>query len=212
MFELPSSLKDHPIITLGAGFMLGIAAFQGVLEIGQLEIEPEQSKCTKTGQAALWIETNPSDAEVLIKDSNDSSREYWDGICLEIDRYQLIISKKGYETARRTVALNRTDRIELIKLQNSINIDLAGSEQKVYPEDMQKINFDFYEIEVRKILKLLADISGMNMAIPEGLDRLISIKLQNVPWELAFDTVLQLNGLEAESKGNIIVITEKYKL
>jgi len=191
--------------------MLGIAAFQGVLKIGQLEIEPERSKCETPGEVALTIEVNPGDADVSIKDSSGSSRDYFEAMCLKVDRYQLVISKKGYETTKRTVALNRTDRIEIVKLQDIININLAGSEQKTYSDDMQKISFDFEQMEVSKILKLFAEITGMNIAFPEGLDREITLKLKNVPWELAFDTILELNSLEADMKGNVIVITEKSK-
>ncbi len=70
----------------------------------------------------------------------------------------------------------------------------------------QPISFDFKDADVRDVLKILADISGFNFIVSRDVKGTVTLKLSNVPWDLALDIVLEDAGLGALVEGNIIKV------
>jgi type IV pilus assembly protein PilQ len=70
----------------------------------------------------------------------------------------------------------------------------------------QKISLDFQDAEVSNILRLIADVSGLNMVVGEEVKGKVTLKLFNVPWDQALDIVLKSRGLGQMREGNIIRI------
>jgi type IV pilus assembly protein PilQ len=70
----------------------------------------------------------------------------------------------------------------------------------------QKISLDFQDAEVSNILRLIADVSGLNMVVGEEVKGKVTLKLFNVPWDQALDIVLKTKGLGQVREGNIIRI------
>ena len=70
----------------------------------------------------------------------------------------------------------------------------------------QKISLDFQDAEVSNILRLIADVSGLNMVVGEEVKGKVTLKLFNVPWDQALDIVLKSKGLGQMREGNIIRI------
>ena len=68
----------------------------------------------------------------------------------------------------------------------------------------EKVSLDFQDAPVRNILQLIADVSGRNLVIGEGVEGLITLKLRNVPWDQALDIVLDMHALGKVEEGNII--------
>jgi len=70
----------------------------------------------------------------------------------------------------------------------------------------QKISLDFQDAEVSNILRLIADVSNLNMVVGEEVKGKVTLKLFNVPWDQALDIVLKSKGLGQMREGNIIRI------
>src|SRR5574341_31159 len=70
----------------------------------------------------------------------------------------------------------------------------------------QPISFDFKDADVRDVLKILADISGFNFIVSRDVKGTVTLKLSNVPWDLALDIVLEDAGLGALVEGNVIKV------
>jgi type IV pilus assembly protein PilQ len=70
----------------------------------------------------------------------------------------------------------------------------------------QKISLDFQDAEVSNILRLIADVSSLNMVVGEEVKGKVTLKLFNVPWDQALDIVLRSKGLGQMREGNIIRI------
>ncbi|OGW63759.1 MAG: hypothetical protein A2638_04545 [Nitrospirae bacterium RIFCSPHIGHO2_01_FULL_66_17] len=70
----------------------------------------------------------------------------------------------------------------------------------------RKISLDFQDAEVSNILRLIADVSGLNMVVGEEVKGKVTLKLFNVPWDQALDIVLKSRGLGQMREGNIIRI------
>ncbi len=70
----------------------------------------------------------------------------------------------------------------------------------------QKISLDFQDAEVANVLRLIADVSDLNLVVGEEVKGKTTLKLFNVPWDQALDIILKSKGLGQVREGNIIRI------
>ena len=75
------------------------------------------------------------------------------------------------------------------------NEDSSGTSkaEKVYTG--QKISLDFKDADIRNILRLIADVSGLNIIVSDNVKGKVTIKLDNVPWDEVLDIILETNNL-----------------
>jgi type IV pilus assembly protein PilQ len=74
------------------------------------------------------------------------------------------------------------------------------------------ISFDFKDADVVNLLRILAAESTKNIVIGEDVKGKMSITLRNVPWDLAFQTVLDTKGLQKVEKDGVIRIVSTDQL
>jgi type IV pilus assembly protein PilQ len=70
----------------------------------------------------------------------------------------------------------------------------------------KKISLDFQDIEVRRVLQLLADFTDINMVAADSVQGNITLRLKDVPWDQALDIVLKTKNLDKRRNGNVIWI------
>ncbi|WP_171526199.1 type IV pilus secretin PilQ [Acinetobacter indicus] len=70
----------------------------------------------------------------------------------------------------------------------------------------KKISLDFQDIEVRRVLQLLADFTGINMVAADTVQGNITLRLKDVPWDQALDIILKTKNLDKRRNGNVIWI------
>ena len=68
----------------------------------------------------------------------------------------------------------------------------------------KKISLDFQDIEVRRVLQLLADFTGVNMVAADTVQGNITLRLKDVPWDQALDIILKTKNLDKRRNGNVI--------
>jgi type IV pilus assembly protein PilQ len=76
--------------------------------------------------------------------------------------------------------------------------------KKVYTGDLLSLNFQ--DIEVRAILQILADFTGLNIVVSDSVSGNLTLRLQNVPWDQALDIIMRTKGLSSRQSGNVIFI------
>ena len=81
--------------------------------------------------------------------------------------------------------------------------------KKVYTG--RKVTLEFSDADVRKIFQLIAEVSNLNILLGDDVSGTITIKLVNVPWDQALDTILDAKGLGMRADGNIVLIKPKGK-
>ena len=69
-----------------------------------------------------------------------------------------------------------------------------------------RLSLNFQDIEVRSVLQLLADFTGLNMVVSDAVGGNITLRLKDVYWEEALDIILQTKGLSKRQRGNIIMV------
>lgn len=76
-----------------------------------------------------------------------------------------------------------------------------------------KVNFQFQDITVETALQLLLEESGegYNLVISgAGIkDKRMNLQLKNVPWDQAFDIIMEAHGLAKRQYGNVLMIDTK---
>jgi len=68
------------------------------------------------------------------------------------------------------------------------------------------ITLDVKELDLKDVLKIISQASGLNIVIDNDVKAKVSITLTDVPWQTALDNVLKINELTYKKQGNIIRI------
>jgi type IV pilus assembly protein PilQ len=68
----------------------------------------------------------------------------------------------------------------------------------------RRISLDFQQADISNVLRLIAEVSGFNMVVGEGVKSKVTMKLVSVPWDQALDMILKMNGLGKIRQGNIL--------
>ncbi len=68
----------------------------------------------------------------------------------------------------------------------------------------EKLSLDFQNVEVRSVLKVIADFTSLNIVAADSVGGNITIRLKDVPWDQALDIILRAKGLDKRVNGNVI--------
>src|SRR3989338_1452614 len=69
------------------------------------------------------------------------------------------------------------------------------------------VSLDFRDADIRNVFKVLSLKSGVNIVASPEVTGIVTIQLNDVPWQQALDVILQTYGYAYEKKGNVIVVT-----
>ncbi|KJH69076.1 type IV pilus secretin PilQ [Chromobacterium violaceum] len=75
-----------------------------------------------------------------------------------------------------------------------------------------KLSLNFQNIEVRTVLQVIAEFTGLNVVTSDSVTGNITLRLKDVPWDQALDLILQSKGLDQRRNGNIIQIAPRDEL
>jgi type IV pilus assembly protein PilQ len=76
----------------------------------------------------------------------------------------------------------------------------------------EKLSLNFQNIEVRAVLQLIADFTGLNIVASDTVQGNITLRLKNVPWDQALDIILKTRGLGMRKSGNVVLIAPNDEL
>lgn len=96
-----------------------------------------------------------------------------------------------------TVSLNP---VRLPQFENTSNHRYTGAAVG------QSISLNFTNIRVRELLQILAQFTGLNFVITDGVQGEMSIHLRNVPWTQALDVILKSQNLGERQVGSVMYI------
>ena len=70
----------------------------------------------------------------------------------------------------------------------------------------EKLSLNFQNVEVRSVLQVIADFTGLNIITSDSVSGNLTLRLKDVPWDQALDIILQSKGLSMRKTGNVILI------
>ena len=69
-----------------------------------------------------------------------------------------------------------------------------------------KLSLNFQNVEVRAVLQVIADFTGLNIITSDTVTGSLTLRLKDVPWDQALDIILQSKGLSMRKSGSVIWI------
>jgi type IV pilus assembly protein PilQ len=70
----------------------------------------------------------------------------------------------------------------------------------------ERLSLNFQDIEVRSVLQLIADFTGINIVVSDTVSGSLTLRLKNVPWDQALDIILKTKGLAMRQAGNVMLV------
>ncbi len=70
----------------------------------------------------------------------------------------------------------------------------------------EKLSLNFQNIEVRAVLQVIADFTGLNIITSDTVTGNLTLRLKDVPWDQALEIIMQSKGLDKRKNGNVILV------
>ena len=100
----------------------------------------------------------------------------------------------------------QTDKIYTIEVAPISKEEIEEKKKTKFGYTGDRLSLNFQDIEVRSVLQLLTDFTGLNLVVSDSVVGNLTLRLQNVPWDQAMDIILKTKGLAQRRAGNVILI------
>ncbi len=121
---------------------------------------------------------------------------------------RMVIEPRGlwehsaYQTDNRFI-------LEIKPIQEDPNKLIQGSRGGYKGE---KLSLNFQNVEVRAVLQVIADFTGLNIITSDTVQGSLTLRLKDIPWDQALDIILQTKGLDMRKNGNVVLIAPREEL
>ncbi len=75
--------------------------------------------------------------------------------------------------------------------------------------DGQAISLNFQNIDIRALLQVFAEFTGLNLVVSDAVTGQVSVRLLDVPWVQALGVVLESKGLTSRREGKVMWVAPK---
>ena len=75
-----------------------------------------------------------------------------------------------------------------------------------------KLSLNFQNVEVRAVLQVIADFTGLNIITSDTVQGNLTLRLKDIPWDQALDIIMQTKGLDMRKNGNVVLIAPREEL
>jgi type IV pilus assembly protein PilQ len=102
----------------------------------------------------------------------------------------------GYQTDNQFTVEVKTTTKEEQEVRKREQIGFTG----------ERLSLNFQDIEVRSVLQLIADFTGINIVVSDTVTGNLTLRLQNVPWDQALDIILKTKGLAMRQTDDVMLV------
>lgn len=88
--------------------------------------------------------------------------------------------------------------------------DVKDSQKDRFVGDRLSLNFQ--DIDIRSVITLLAEFTGQNVVAGDDVVGMVTLKLDDVPWDEALAFIMMTKGLEKYQSGNVTLIAPVGKI
>lgn len=224
-----TSLVPHEIQTQGNELIVTVGRSTASVAQSQVamgSVTDLDFRRNPEGEAQVRIQMSDNRAEVDIRSESDR-------IIVDIPNYELpaalarridvldFATAVNYITARQMgngtrIEIEPNGEFEYAAYQTtnvlSINVGLPAPEVAENVDEASltfvgdRISFNFQDIEIRRILQLIADTAGLSLVATDAVTGNITIRLENVPWDQALDLILRSRNLDKRIQDTILLV------
>jgi type IV pilus assembly protein PilQ len=128
-------------------------------------------------------------------------------------RARKVLFEPGDRAARRATRMLASTQSQFKVQRVQMAGESASAEKDDRSDDLivgqsrfvgRRISLDFQQADITNILRLIAEVSGFNIVVGEGVKSKVTMKLVSVPWDQALDMLLKMNGLGMIRQGSIV--------
>ncbi|HYR59923.1 MAG TPA: type IV pilus secretin PilQ, partial [Nitrospiraceae bacterium] len=176
------------------------------------------------GKAAYSVKSQGTNLIVILREGAgtdmgaDTHRNRGEAVEPIESENSVIPPVQAYATSRvaqRAMATVRRSSTKFYVRPVQMTSEADGGEKSTPKEDLvvgetryigRRISLDFQQADISNVLRLIAEVSGFNMVVGEGVKSKVTMKLVSVPWDQALDMILKMNGLGKIRQSNILWI------
>lgn len=100
----------------------------------------------------------------------------------------------------------QTDKKFTVEIRNLNRDQKEQLQKKNFKYTGERLSLNFQDIEVRAVLQLIADFTGLNIVTSDTVSGNVTLRLRNVPWDEALDIILKTKGLAKRQIGDVLLI------
>lgn len=165
-------------------------------------------------KAAVNIERGASKISMLFSDTNVG-----DALLRRLDVVDFATPVKFIETRRKgssvSISIEADGQYDYLAYQADgtyvVSISPLTDEEIEQKNERfsfvgEKLSLNFQDIEVRKVLEIIADFTELNLVASDTVNGNITLRLENVPWDQALELVLKSKGLDKRQSGNVLLV------
>lgn len=100
----------------------------------------------------------------------------------------------------------QADKQFTVSVEELSKDEVEDRRKEKFPFSGEKLSLNFQDIEVRAVLQLIADFTGLNLVASDTVSGSITLRLQGVPWDQALELILKTKGLDKRKVGNVLLV------
>ena len=100
----------------------------------------------------------------------------------------------------------QTDNQFTIEVRELTREEVEEAKKDEFGYSGERLSLNFQDIEVRSVLQLIADFTGLNVVVSDTVRGSLTLRLKNVPWDQALDIILKTKGLAMRQTGNVMLV------
>jgi len=100
----------------------------------------------------------------------------------------------------------QTDNLFTIEVRELTKQEVEEAKKDEFGFSGERLSLNFQDIEVRSVLQLIADFTGLNVVVSDTVRGSLTLRLKNVPWDQALDIILKTKGLGMRQTGNVMLV------
>ncbi len=100
----------------------------------------------------------------------------------------------------------QTDKVYTVEVAKISKEEEEKRRKNKFGYTGERLSLNFQDIEIRSVLQLLADFTGLNLVVSDSVEGNLTLRLKNVPWDQAMDIILKTKGLAQRRAGNVILV------
>lgn len=127
-------------------------------------------------------------------------------IYLDFDHPQEALSKETCARASSAPSLPKPQAETAVRTEQGAAVIGSVLQEEGEGEKYtgKKMSMDFQDADVKNVLRLIAEVSNLNVVAGSDVKGTVTMRMVDVQWDHALDVILATNGLEMARDGNII--------
>jgi type IV pilus assembly protein PilQ len=210
--EVRTKTQTKPVTHATKSAVTNINFFRLSNDVGQVSIALNKDNVEHEARM------NGNDLEVILYDT-----ELPEDLLYVLDVSQFATPVAFVETfrdgrhSRIKIAGKTKFKHQLEQIDGYLRLNLMpapqASAQEAQAKSSQKpISLNFQDVPVRQLLQILAEENNLNLVASESVTGNITLRLENVPWERALETILRVKGLDKRYDQNILIVAPASEL